>query len=129
MSFIFDISTAIYQIYISSLFDSTSQQPNVDWSPDELHTLEKFLNENFFPLSSISNLIVPSIDILSLQASQNLSTAMGSFERMMSLIHPRILKDLVNIIRLEQVYLTFAIRTLTPFRPTVLYKGRFFQIS
>ncbi len=46
---------------------------------------------------------MPSLDILSLQASQNLNTAMGSFERMLSLIHPRILKDLVKIIRLEQV--------------------------
>jgi hypothetical protein len=46
---------------------------------------------------------MPSMDILSLQASQNSNTAMGAFERMLSSINPRILKDLVKIIRLEQV--------------------------
>ena len=61
--------------------------------------MEMFLNENFFPTS---HLIVPSIDILSLQASQNLNTAMGSCQRMLSIIHPRILKDLIKIIRLEK---------------------------
>jgi hypothetical protein len=65
--------------------------------------MEIFLNNNFFPLSPITNIVTPSIDILSLQASQNSSTAMGSFERMLSLIQPRILKDLIKIIRLEQV--------------------------
>jgi hypothetical protein len=64
--------------------------------------MEMFLNDNFFPTSSLINLIVPSIDILSLQASQNLNTAMGSFERMLSLLHPRILKDLIKIIRHER---------------------------
>ncbi len=58
-------------------------------------------------MSPLSNLIMPSIDVLSLQASQNLNTAMGSFERMLSLIHPRILKDLVQIIALEQVHSKF----------------------
>jgi hypothetical protein len=65
--------------------------------------LKIFLNNIFFPLSSLTNLVTPSIDVLSLQASQNLNTAMGSFERMLSIIHPRILKDLIKIIRLEQV--------------------------
>ena len=70
--------------------------------------MEIFFNENFFPSA---NTIMTPIDILSLQASQNLNTAMGSFERMISLIHPRILKDLVKIIRLEQVDWTFNIHT------------------
>jgi hypothetical protein len=88
-----------------SLFDpSSQQQSNIFWSPDELQIIERFCNENFFPLSPLSNVIMPSIDVLSLQASQNLNTAMGSFERMLSLVHPRILKDLVQIIALEQVH-------------------------
>ncbi|CAF1025919.1 unnamed protein product [Rotaria sordida] len=104
ISFVFDIPTTLYRIYFISLFDSTSQQQqsNIFWSRDELQIMEIFFNNTFFPLSPLSNLIMPSIDILSLQASQNLSTAMGSFERMLSLIHPRILKDLVKIIGLEQ---------------------------
>ncbi|CAF4803384.1 unnamed protein product [Rotaria sp. Silwood2] len=103
ISFLFDIPTTIYRMYFISLFDSTSQQQsNIFWSPDELQIIEIFFNDTFFPLSPSSNLIMPSIDILSLQATQNLTTAMGSFERMLSLIHPRILKDLVKIIRLEQ---------------------------
>ncbi len=65
--------------------------------------MEIFFNNTFFSVSPLTNLVMPSLDILSLQASQNLNTAMGSFERMLSLIHPRILKDLVKIIRLEQV--------------------------
>ncbi|CAF0853162.1 unnamed protein product [Rotaria sp. Silwood1] len=103
ISFVFDIPTAMYRMYFMSLFDSTSSQPsNIFWSSDELQLMEIFFNETFFPLSPISNLIMPSNDILSLQASQNQSTAMGSFERMLSLIQPRILKDLVKIIGLEQ---------------------------
>jgi hypothetical protein len=65
--------------------------------------MEIFFNNNFFPLSSATNIVMPSMDILSLQASQNSNTAMGAFERMLSSINPRILKDLVKIIRLEQV--------------------------
>ncbi|CAF4366238.1 unnamed protein product, partial [Rotaria sordida] len=111
ISFVFDIPTTLYRIYFISLFDSTSQQQqsNIFWSRDELQIMEIFFNNTFFPLSPLSNLIMPSIDILSLQASQNLSTAMGSFERMLSLIHPRILKDLVKIIGLEQVSSIFNI--------------------
>ncbi|CAF4353280.1 unnamed protein product, partial [Adineta steineri] len=64
--------------------------------------MDKFFNENFFPISPLTNSTTPSIDILSLQASQNLNTAMGSFERMLSITRPRILKDLVQIIALAQ---------------------------
>ncbi|CAF3486334.1 unnamed protein product [Rotaria socialis] len=103
LSFIFDIPTAIYRMYFTSLFDSTSQQQsNTFWSPEELQIMEIFFNETFFPLLPLTNLTMPPIDILSLQASQNLNTAMGSFQRMLSLVQPRILKDLVKIIRLEQ---------------------------
>ncbi|UJR23584.1 hypothetical protein I4U23_026573 [Adineta vaga] len=105
ISFLFDSSTTVYRIHFISLFDSslsTQQQSNVFWSPDELKSIERFFNETFFPISPYTNLTTPSIDILSLQASQNLSTAMGSFQRMLSLIQPRILKDLVKIIGLEQ---------------------------
>jgi hypothetical protein len=98
LSFVFDIPSAIYRIHLTS-----QQSSNIFWSLDELQTMEIFLNMNFFPISSLTNNVLPSIDILSLQATQNLNTAMGSFERMLSLIHPRILKDLIKIIKLEQV--------------------------
>ncbi len=49
---------------------------------------------------------MPTMDILSLgTATQNRNTAMGAFEKMLSYIHPRVLRDLVKIIRLEQVIL------------------------
>ena len=99
-AFEFDISSTTYRI---SLTQQQQQQSNVFWSPEELQALEFFLNKNFFPSSPTSNLIMPSMDILSLQAPQNGSTAMASFQRMLSLIHPRILKDLVKIIQLDQV--------------------------
>jgi hypothetical protein len=75
---------------------------------DELQTMEIFLNDIFFPLSilsnSISQVITPTIDILSLAAvTQNRNTAMGAFEKMLSHIHARVLRDLIKIIRLEQV--------------------------
>jgi hypothetical protein len=77
---------------------------------DELQTMEIFFNEVFFPLSILSNsinqVITPTMDIMSLAAvTQNRNTAMGAFERMLSHIHPRVLRDLVKIIRLEQVIL------------------------
>lgn len=96
-AFEFDIPSAIFRISL------TQQSSNAFWSPDEIQALEFFLNKNFFPTSPTSHLIMPSMDILSLQAPQNGSTAMGSFERMLSLINPRILKDLVKIIQLDQV--------------------------
>jgi hypothetical protein len=70
--------------------------------------METFFNENFFPLSILSNstnqVIMPTIDILSLgAATQNRNTAIAAFEKMLSHIHPRVLRDLVKIIRLEQV--------------------------
>ena len=94
----------MYRMRFTSLFGSTSQQqPNTYWSPDEIQIMETFFNNIFFPLSSQPILTMPSIDMLSFQASQNSHTAMGSFERMLSIIQPRILKDLVKVIRLEQV--------------------------
>ncbi|CAF3339599.1 unnamed protein product [Rotaria sp. Silwood1] len=113
IAFQFDINTATYRIHCTSLLDSSSQQQqqqqqsNFGWSPDELQTMEIFLNENFFPLSILSNsqnqITIPTMDILSLAAStQNRNTAMGAFEKMLSHIHPRVLRDLIKIIRLEQ---------------------------
>ncbi|CAF0730411.1 unnamed protein product [Rotaria sp. Silwood1] len=110
IAFQFDINTATYRIHCTSLIDSSSQQQqqsNFGWSPDELQTMEIFLNENFFPLSILSNsqnqITIPTMDILSLAAStQNRNTAMGAFEKMLSHIHPRVLRDLIKIIRLEQ---------------------------
>ncbi|CAF3585503.1 unnamed protein product, partial [Rotaria sp. Silwood2] len=79
ISFLSDISTGIYRIYFTSLFDSTSQQQqsNIMWSLDELQIMEIFFNDRFYPLLPLSNLIMTSIDILSLEAFNNLSTAMG----------------------------------------------------
>jgi hypothetical protein len=65
--------------------------------------MEIFFNNNFFPTSSTTNIVMPSIEILSLQATQNNNTAMGSFQRMLASMNPRILKDFIKIIRLEQV--------------------------
>jgi hypothetical protein len=78
---------------------------NFVWQSEELQIMEIFLNENFFPSSILSNsIITPTIDILSLgAASQNRNTAIGAFEKMLSLIYPRVLRDLIKIIRLEQV--------------------------
>ncbi|CAF0747923.1 unnamed protein product [Adineta ricciae] len=105
ISFVFDSFTNIYRIRLISIFDPAlpiQQSSNIFWSPNELENMETFLNETFFPVSPYTNITTPPIDILSLQASQNLSTAMGSFHRMLTLIQPRTLKDLVKIIELEQ---------------------------
>jgi hypothetical protein len=74
--------------------------------------MEAFFNEHFFPQSILSNssnqIVMPTVDILSLGATtQNRSTAMGAFEKMLSHIHPRVLRDLVKVIRLEQVSFFF----------------------
>jgi hypothetical protein len=113
IAFAFDGNTATYRVQFTSPFDSSSQQQqqqqsNFSWSSDELQTMEIFFNENFFPISILSNsmnqIIMPTNDILSLAtAVQNRNTAMGAFEKMLSNIHPRVLRDLVKIIRLEQV--------------------------
>ena len=100
ISFEFDIPSSIYRI---RLILPQQQQSNIFWSSEEIETMETFFNYNFFPLSPTTNLVIPSTDILSFHAAQNSSTAMGSFERMLSLIQPRILKDLVKIIRLGDV--------------------------
>lgn len=48
---------------------------------------------------------MPTMDILSLgAATQNKNTAMGAFEKMLSHIHPRVLRDLIKVIRIDQVY-------------------------
>ena len=85
--------------------DSSTQTPNFSWSNDELQTMETFFNETFFPSSNPNNpCVMPTMDILSLgAATQNKNTAMGSFEKMLSHIHPRVLRDLIKVIRLEQV--------------------------
>jgi len=65
--------------------------------------METFFNEIFFPLSN-HHICVPTIDILALGAATlNRNTTMGAFEKMLSHIHPRVLRDLMKIIRLEQV--------------------------
>jgi hypothetical protein len=109
IAFLFDSNTATYRIHFTSIVDSSSQQQsNFGWLQDELQTMETFFNENFFPVSILSNainpIIVPTMDILSLGAvAQNRNTAVGAFEKMLSIVHPRVLRDLVKIIRLEQV--------------------------
>lgn len=93
----------------TSIADSSSQQqPNFVWLPDEIQTMETFFNEHFFPVSILSNamnqVVMPTMDILSLgAAAQNRNTAVGAFEKMLAHVHPRVLRDLVKIIRLEQV--------------------------
>ena len=100
----------MFRIQLSSMSDSSSQQPqapNFVWVNDELQTLETFFNENFFPTSILSNstnpIITPTLDALSLSAAANRNSTMATFERMLSYIHPRVLRDLVKVIRLEQV--------------------------
>ena len=85
--------------------DSSTQTPNFSWLNDELQTLEIFFNDAFFPSSNPNNpCVMPTMDILSLNAAtQNKNTTMGAFEKMFSLIHPRILRDLIKVIRQEQV--------------------------
>lgn len=109
LSFLFNLSTTIYRVQLISLFDSTiqQQQSHIYWSPDELETVEVFLNDTFFPISPLSKLTMPSIDALSLHAPQNHNTSIGAFGRMLSLINPRVFKDLVKIISLEQVESNF----------------------
>ncbi|CAF0807683.1 unnamed protein product [Adineta steineri] len=116
IAFVFDSNTATYRIHFTSTADPSSQQQqqqqqqqqsNFTWQPDELQTMETFFNDNFFPTSILSSgtnqIITPTMDILSLAAaSQNRNTSMGSFEKMLSHVHPRVLRDLVKIIRLEQ---------------------------
>lgn len=72
---------------------------------DEVQTLETFFNDIFFPSSNPNHpCTAPTMDILSLNAAtQNKTTTMGAFEKMLSLIHPRILRDLIKVIRQEQV--------------------------
>ncbi|CAF0742948.1 unnamed protein product [Adineta ricciae] len=108
--FVFDSNTATFRIQLTSISDSTSQQqqaPNFVWLNDELQTLETFFNETFFPISILSNstnqVITPTLDALSLAATApNRNSVMATFERMLSFIHPRVLRDLVKVIRLEQ---------------------------
>jgi hypothetical protein len=110
--FSFDNPTGVYRIHLQSLFDASQQQQqqqqtNFIWQSDDLQILETFFNDTLFPLSISPNtsnpVMMPSLDILSLGALQNRSTAIGALEKMLSVIHPRVLRDLVKIIRLEQV--------------------------
>ena len=109
--FVYDSNTAMFRIQLTSTSDSTSQQqqaPNFVWLNDELQTLETFFNENFFPISILSNstnqIITPTLDALSLASTTpNRNSVMATFARMLSFIHPRVLRDLVKVIRLEQV--------------------------
>ncbi len=85
----------------------SSQQTNFVWQSDELQIMETFFNENFFPVST-NQIVMPTMDILSLgAATQNRNTAIGAFEKMLSNIHPRVLRDLIKIVRLEQVMILF----------------------
>lgn len=109
-AFVFDHQSSTYRIHLTSLFDASSQQQPTSfiWSPDELQTLETFFNDTFFPFSSSSNQItMQSLDLLSLGTIPNRTTAMGAVEKMLAIIHPRILRDLVKVIRLEQVSSSF----------------------
>lgn len=122
IAFVFDSNTASYRIHFTSLADSSSQQQqtNFVWLPEELQTMEQFFNESFFPTSILSNsanqAIMPTNDILSLATvTQSRSTAVGAFEKLLSCIHPRVLRDLVKIIRLEQVNLNELIDNLLKF--------------
>ena len=105
ITFAFDNQSSIYRIHLASLFDPSLQQStNVVWGQEELNIFETFLNDVLFPLSSVSNqIMMPSIDILTLGAMPNRNSAVGTLERFLSIIHPRVLRDLIKIIRLEQV--------------------------
>ncbi|CAF4742641.1 unnamed protein product, partial [Rotaria socialis] len=111
IAFVFDSNTGTYRIHFTSLVDSCSQQQqqqsNFGWLQEELQAMETFFNDNFFPISILSNsmnqIVTPTIDVLSLAAAtQNRNTVMGTFEKMLSHIHPRVLHDLIKIIRSEQ---------------------------
>lgn len=102
ISFTFDINTGSYRIQFTSVVDVSTQTPNFSWLTDELTALETFFNDIFFPLTNY-HICVPTIDILALGAATfNRPTTMAAFEKMLSQIHPRILRDLIKIIRLEQ---------------------------
>ncbi|CAF2044531.1 unnamed protein product [Rotaria magnacalcarata] len=113
IAFVFDSNTGTYRTHFTSLVDSCSQQQqqqqqsNSGWLQEELQAMETFFNDNFFPISILSNsmnqIVTPTIDVLSLAAAtQNRNTVMGTFEKMLSHIHPRVLHDLIKIIRSEQ---------------------------
>ena len=65
--------------------------------------METFFNEIFFPLFN-NQTVLPTMDILSLGAvTQNRNSTMAAFEKMLSHISPRVLRDLIKITRLDQV--------------------------
>ena len=109
IAFVFDSHISSYRIHFTSITDSSCQQyqSTLSWLPDELQTMETFFNEQFFPLSILPNstnpVVRPTIDVLSLGVPSNRSTTMATFEKLLANIHPRVLRDLVKIIRLEQV--------------------------
>lgn len=54
--------------------------------------------------NSTNQVIIPTLDMVSLAAqAANRNTVMGTFEKLLSNVHPRVLRDLVRTIRLEQV--------------------------
>jgi hypothetical protein len=111
-TFAFDIPSSSYHLHFTTYQDASSQQQlnGPLWSPDELQTLEKFFNETFFPLSPISNdsqrPIMPPLDVLSLAAVSPRSTLMLAFQKLFCQAPIHVLRDLVKIIRLDQVSVT-----------------------
>lgn len=93
---------------LTSCGDASSQQPsNVNWGVDDLSTVETFLNQAFFPSTigpdGVHIAAAPSIDILSLNVNQNRSSVISSLHKMFSTINPRVLRDLIKVIKLEKV--------------------------
>ena len=105
IAFVFDPSTSIYRLQLTSLFDAASQLPtNFMWQQDELNLLETFLNDALFPVVNTTNqIMMPSIDMLPLAAAPGRPTVIGVLEKMLSIIQPKVLRDLIKVIRLEQV--------------------------
>ena len=100
LAFVFDAHLLSYRLRLVALADSTSlQQSSYFWSTDDLQTMETFFSDQLFPPLRKSR----SIDSLSFQAVQSLNIAVSTFVRMLMFIPPRVLKDLVRIIQLEQV--------------------------
>lgn len=104
LAFLFDPQTSIYRLQLTPLIDGNSQQTtNFMWQHDEINLFEKFLNDTFFPTVHETNQsMMPSIDILSLGVMSGRPTLVGALEKMLSMSPPKLLRDLIKIIRLEQ---------------------------
>lgn len=102
VAFVFDAHLLTYRIRLVALADSASlQQSSYFWSTDELQTMETFFSDQLFPALRKSR----AVESLSFLTVQSLNIAMSTFARMLMFIPPRVLKDLVRIIQLEQVCL------------------------